>query len=83
MKLVIKMIYDIDSYLMLRGYENAPDAPVEEFVSMLRVYLLEALWQIDYANHDEKDRNYFIQYPDGSAVVWVRKAAACTGSIRG
>lgn len=57
MKLVIKMIYDIDSYLMLRGYENAPDAPVEEFVSMLRVYLLEALWQIDYANHDEKDRN--------------------------
>ena len=40
MKLVIKMIYDIDSYLMLRGYENAPDAPVEEFVSMLRVYLL-------------------------------------------
>ena len=51
------MIYDIDSYLMLRGYENVVDAPLEEFVNMLRLYLLEALWELDYANHDENDRN--------------------------
>ena len=57
MKLVVKMIYDIDSYLMLRGYENVVDAPLEEFVNMLRLYLLEALWELDYANHDENDRN--------------------------
>ena len=57
MKLVIKMIYDIDSYLMLRGYENVVDAPLEEFVNMLRLYLLEALWELDYVNHDENDRN--------------------------
>lgn len=51
------MIYDIDSYLMLRGYENTVDAPLEEFVNMLRLYLLEKLWELDDLHHDENDRN--------------------------
>lgn len=51
------MIYDIDSYLMLIGYENTVDAPLEEFVNTLRLYLLEKLWELDYIHHDENDRN--------------------------